>query len=364
MSNKIIKYFAVSLGLLAAAMAGPAMAARWAFVVGNDAYQSIDRLKNAALDAKAVSESLREAGYETTLVQDADLKKLKDDLRNFRQKIQGGDEVVFFFSGHGVNLDGQNYLLPVDVRASSADQVRDDALAVSQVLADIRSMRPAFTLAILDACRNNPFQSTGRSLGGRGLAAPSGASGEMILYAAGEGQQALDRLGSTDPVPNGVFTRVFLKEMKRPGLSVDQVLRNVRTEVYRLGMSVNHEQVPAIYDQVIGQYFFFPTGAGTVSAASALPPLVSVPSTVPTRPPVVVVKPPSSTTPTRPALRASSNEVGDWEVARNARSAVALDLFISKYPDSRFTDTAKLMRQKFNHAPSVPRAGAMPTPFQ
>ena len=113
-----------------------------------------------------------------------------------------------------------------------------------------------FTLAVIDACRNNPFPNKGRAIGGRGLAPTSAATGQMIMFSAGTGQQALDRLGDQDKERNGLFTRIFAKEMLKPGLSVDRVLRNVRNEVVRLAKTVGHEQTPALYDQAIGEFYF------------------------------------------------------------------------------------------------------------
>ncbi|MBP8018890.1 MAG: SUMF1/EgtB/PvdO family nonheme iron enzyme [Hylemonella sp.] len=237
-----------------------AFAARLALVVGNDRYQHVSPLRNAGADAQTMAAAFRQAGYKVSLARDRDLKSFKDDLRAFKQSIRSGDEVVLYFSGHGLQLGGDNYLLPVDVRADTEDQVRDDAVPLSHVLADLRAARPEFTLAIIDACRDNPFPKTGRSIGGRGLTRVDSATGQMVLYAAGEGQQALDRLGNSDTVPNGLFTRVFVKEMTRPGVPVDQVLKNVRIEVNRLAKTVRHEQVPALYDQVLGTYYFYPPG--------------------------------------------------------------------------------------------------------
>lgn len=237
---------------------------RLALVIGNDGYEQISKLRNARSDAQAMAEALRGAGYQVDLKTDRTQREMLDDVRALRQRIKGGDEVVFFFSGHGVQLGASNHLLPVNVRNQSEDQVRDDALELSRVLADLRSARPAFTLAIVDACRDNPFAGSGRSLGGRGLTGVAGANGQMVIYAAGEGQQALDRLGNSDPVRNGLFTRVFIREMQKPGVPVHQVLRNVRVEVARLAQTVGHVQVPAIYDQVLGDFYFV---AGGVSAA-------------------------------------------------------------------------------------------------
>ena len=109
---------------------------------------------------------------------------------------------------------------------------------------------------MIDACRDNPFKSSGRSVGGRGLAPTTAATGQMIVFSAGTGQQALDKLGPNDKSKNGLFTRVFVKEMQKAGVSVDRVVRNVRTEVVALAKSVGHDQVPAIYDQVVGEFYF------------------------------------------------------------------------------------------------------------
>ena len=106
--------------------------------------------------------------------------------------------------------------------------------------------------------RDNPFKSTGRAIGTRGMAPTTAATGQMIIFSAGSGQQALDKLGGADKDPNSVFTRTFLKEMEKPGLTVDRVLRNVRNQVVGLAKSVGHQQVPALYDQVVGDFYFKP----------------------------------------------------------------------------------------------------------
>jgi hypothetical protein len=111
---------------------------------------------------------------------------------------------------------------------------------------------------VLDACRDNPFKVRGRSVGGgtRGLAPTSAATGQLVVFSAGNGQQAMDKLGPSDKNKNGVFTRTFIKEMQKPGLTIDRIVKNVRNEVAELAKSVGHEQVPAIYDQVLGEFYF------------------------------------------------------------------------------------------------------------
>ena len=229
---------------------------RRALVIGNDSYQEVSKLQNARADAKAMGLALQKVGFNVTSKSDLTERGMKDAIRTFKNEIRGGDEVVIFFAGHGVQLGSSNFLLPVDIRGQSEDQVKDEAMPLQRMLDDIQDSKAKFALAIIDACRDNPFKTASRAIGGRGLAPTSAASGQMVIFSAGTGQQALDRLNDKDKDPNGLFTRIFLKEMDKPGVSIDRVLRNVRTEVVRLSKSVGHEQVPSLYDQAMGDFYF------------------------------------------------------------------------------------------------------------
>ena len=297
--------------LLALFQMGPAQAARLALLIGNDSYAAAPQLKNARADADAMAVALRRAGYQVTLVKDRTLRQMKDDVRQLKMRIRGGDEVVLFYSGHGVQIGAMNYLLPVDVRSDSEDQVRDDGLALSSVLEELRAQKPALTLAIIDACRDNPFKGSGRAIGGRGLTGVSGATGQMVIYSAGEGQQALDRLGDNDPVKNGLFTRVFVREMEAAGVSVDQVARKVREEVNRLARHVRHDQVPAIYDQVLGQFYFYAPATVTIVAAPAADPALAI-------------------------------EAQDWQAAQGSDTVAAYQAYMAEYPRGLHLSTARI----------------------
>jgi hypothetical protein len=229
---------------------------RKALVIGNDLYKHVPKLNNAGADAEAMAKSLEAVGYKVSKHLNLDEKRFKQAVRDFRQNLNGGDEVLFFFAGHGVQLGNANYLLPTDVQGDHEDQVKDDAILLQKVLDDLEDKKTKFALAVIDACRDNPFKGKGRAIGGRGLAPTSAATGQMIMFSAGSGQQDLDSMGDNDKDKNGLFTRIFVKEMLKPGLSVDRVLRNVRTEVVRLARSVGHEQTPALYDQAIGDFYF------------------------------------------------------------------------------------------------------------
>jgi len=224
-------------------------------VIGNDSYVALPKLKNGKEDARAVANAFSKIGYTVSLRLDLSERQMRAELRNFKRSIVAGDEIVVFFAGHGVQITGENYLLPIDSNAKNEDEVRDEAISLQRVVDDAIESKARLALFVIDACRDNPFKVPGRSIGGtRGLAAASPATGQMIVFSAGTGQQALDNLGPKDFEKNSVFTRAFVKEVLRRGLTVDQVIRNVRREVVQQAKSIGHEQVPAVYDQIVGDF--------------------------------------------------------------------------------------------------------------
>lgn len=227
-----------------------------ALLLGNDRYQNVTALKNAKADALAMAKVLQTIGYRTWVKTDLTLSAMKNALRQFKSEVEGGDEVVIFYAGHGVQIGSSNYLLPIDINTESEDQVKDDGIQLQRLLDDMNEKKVRLTLALIDACRDNPFPKSGRAIGGRGLAPTTAATGQMIIFSAGSGQQALDRLGAEDKDPNSLFTRTLIKEIRVPGVRVDNVIREVRKKVVEAARAVGHEQVPAIYDQVVGDFYF------------------------------------------------------------------------------------------------------------
>jgi hypothetical protein len=235
-------------------------AMRRALIIGNDTYKYADPLKNAREDARAMAAELKGFGYEVSLHLDQSQKSMQAALRDFRDKVNAGDEVLFYFSGHAVEIDGKNFLTPIDTVGINQNQLADDSIDLkSAVLDPLTTKKVKLTLALIDACRDNPFlktASTRSTAGTKGLAPTTPATGQLIVYSAGSGQTALDRLGPNDTDKNGVFTRVLLSEMKKNNVPIHQVIRNVRSEVVKLARSIGHDQVPAIYDQVDGDFYF------------------------------------------------------------------------------------------------------------
>lgn len=229
---------------------------RKALVFGNDSYRDVPELRNARSDARAMSAALLDLGYAVCMHLDLGEREMKKAIRDFITNVSGGDEVLFFFVGHGVQIGAVNYLLPVDVRADDAASVRDEGIPLQRVLDDLNEAKARLTIAIIDACRDNPFKGSGRAIGGRGLAPTSTVAGQMVMFSAGAGQQALDSVGPNDKSPNGLFTRTFLKHLGRKGVTVDRIMRDVRAEVNSIAKTVGHDQVPALYDQVVGDFYF------------------------------------------------------------------------------------------------------------
>jgi uncharacterized caspase-like protein len=153
---------------------------RIALVIGNDSYTHVSKLANARADARAVAAALKQTGFDVTLRTDLNRNDMMEALRIFITRVAGGSDAVFYFAGHGVEIDRANYLLPVDLNARNPRQVQDDALALQRVLDDLRDQGARFSLAIIDACRDNPLPREGgkRTIGGaRGLSAPTPATG-------------------------------------------------------------------------------------------------------------------------------------------------------------------------------------------
>ena len=344
---------AVILLLLAAALASPHVLAqavpearRAALVIGNDRYSNIPSLRNARADATAVAEALRESGFDVMARYDLDERALRAAVREFMASLSGGDEAVFFYAGHGVQLGAANYLLPTDIAPDDEARVRDESLPLQRVLDDLTDRRVRFSLAIIDACRNNPFPADRlRSIRtGRGLVATSPATGQMVMFSAGVGQTALDLLDDRDRSRNGVFTRVLLRELRKEGIAADQILRNVRDEVVRLARSVGHEQVPALYDQSIGR-FYLRRATGT---------------------PAEISNPAAPLTAAAAVETASQvNERLFWESVKDSRSPEELRAYLQRFPDGVFTDLARLRIDALTRAQSPvagPAAASTPSP--
>ena len=256
---------------------------RLAFVVGNDAYQNIDTLKKAVNDARAMAQGLQQLGFQVTLGENLKRRDFIERFSNFENSVRSGDVVFLFYSGHGVELDGANYLMPIDVPRVAPQQqslLKDESISTDNIIQRLKARGTRSQIVVLDACRENPFrQAGGRSVGGaRGLAPTQTPGGVFVIYSAGVGETALDRLSDADANPNSVFTRSFLPLLTDPSQSLVAVAKETRLRVKSLASTIGATQSPAYYDEIDGDLFLARADLG---GASAPPPRVTSPPPAP-----------------------------------------------------------------------------------
>ncbi len=284
---------------------------RLAFVVGNDAYRNVAPLQKAVNDARAISRSLQQLGFRVTLGENLVWRDYVEKFSIFENSIQPGDVAFLFYSGHGVEIDGANYLIPVDAPKVAPEQeslLKDVSISTDSLIQRLKARGTRTQIIVLDACRENPFrQANGRSVGGaRGLAGARLPGGVFMIYSAGVGEVALDRLSDSDTNPNSVFTRSFLPLLESPDNSLIAVAKQTRAAVKSLAASIGQTQSPAYYDEIDGDIFL-----ARGSAISSPPPAI-VPDTQPvttTQPTVRSDIPPLPPTPNRDFIFPDSDSV-------------------------------------------------------
>lgn len=234
--------------LLACACTSWGADGRVALVAGNNNYVSGSKLVNAVSDAKAMAQVLRAAGWEVLEIHDATHANFEATFAKFLGQLGKGGEGVFYFSGHGLELARQNFLLPVDFDGSSAEAAAKKAIPLQDLIRRISAVSPRAVAMILDACRANPALKGLMPRPGLGEVAQAVPAGMFMMYGAGAGQFALDRLSASDPVPHGLFTRELLAAMGDDSLDFRQIARRTRVSVIDKALAVNHVQIPSVYD--------------------------------------------------------------------------------------------------------------------
>jgi hypothetical protein len=277
-------------------------------VIGNDRYVNMpaDRqLQKAVNDANTIAHALRALGFDVLVGTNLGRQGMIDKLAEFTARLEAGDTAAFFFAGHGVAIQGVNYLVPSDVPPVSEGaeaRVRGASLAEPDIIAELQAKSVRVALLVIDACRDNPFpRAPGRSIGNtRGLADATPARGVFTIYSAGIGQTALDRLGDRDSANNSVFTRIFAEQLVRPELHLGDLAVEVRERVAALalqatdgsGQPAPHEQTPAYYDQTLGGRIYLGRGVPSGSYGTAAAPTQQTKTAALSSPPEAAVRPP------------------------------------------------------------------------
>ena len=254
----------VLIGALVAGLVGATGARaeqRLALVVGNSAYTKVSALPNPVSDAKLIADSLTKAGFDVTTALDVTQRDLKRAVRDFSQKLEstGPDGVgLFYYAGHGLQVNGTNYLVPVDAGIETEGDVAIETVSLNDVMSALAFSRARLTFVVLDACRDNPYKRGFRSVQ-RGLALVDAPRGSLIAYATSPGDVAADGAGANSP-----YTAALAELMNEPGVPVEQVFKKVRI---RVAEATDGKQLPWESSSLTGD-FYFKTGAAADSGAA------------------------------------------------------------------------------------------------
>jgi uncharacterized caspase-like protein len=326
-----------SLRLLIAAalllVCEPALAdKRVALVLGNSAYQNAPPLANPVNDAALMAQTLKDAGFDVVdFRQNLPALETRRALRDFADKANGADIAVIYYAGHGLEVDGGNYLIPVDAKLERDNDVYDEAFSLDRILLSVESAKK-LQLVILDACRDNPFTKTmkktlaTRSIG-RGLARVEPAnSNTLIAYSAKAGSTSQDGAGKNSP-----FTMALSRHLTTPGLDVRRAFGFVRDDVLK---STDNKQEPYVYGSLGGDDVPL-----VPIAASLTAPVAAAPAAAP---------------------NPQADVRRDYELALQLGNKAAFNVFLSQHPDGFYSSLAKLQLEKIaadeTHAAAVEKA--------
>jgi uncharacterized caspase-like protein len=306
---------------------------RVALVIGNSNY-SWKPLVNPVNDARAVAQTLRDIGFPSAnvhLVIDARQTELRRSVREFVEGVRAGDVALVYYAGHGVEVKGGNYMLPVDLPADASENyVEDEAVSAQRLLRDLDDQGARVRILILDACRDNPLRAS-RSAGG-GLA-PMEGKGSLVVFSTEAGRTAADTPGQS----NSVFTQFLLQGLRQPGVSIDDAMKRVSRNVAR---ATDERQVPAIYGLLLDDVILV-SGSGSAPAPAPAPtPVTSAaPVSRPANSPSTVSTPaPTSGTTSRFAKdQAEADLINSVSKTTDpAQKIRILDEWTAKYPQTAF----------------------------
>lgn len=225
-----------------------------ALVIGNSSYKSAP-LRNPISDATAIGENLRDLGYQTQILTNADFKPLKKSIVKFSKQMRGAEIGLFYYAGHGIQYKGKNYLIPVDANIQTEEDIAIEGVDMGYVFGKMAAAKAQVNIIILDACRNNPFERSW-SGGGQGLAVMDAPAGSLVAYATAPGQVALD--GDGLDAKHSVYTAALLDSMRSDGASIEEIFKDVRRRVRE---STNGKQIPWESTSLEGDVVLKPGGS-------------------------------------------------------------------------------------------------------
>ncbi len=315
------------LVLLSLVFTGPALAdKRVALVIGNSAYKNVPQLANPKNDASDMAAKLEALGFEVVQGEDLDLRGMRSTVRDFVRKLDGADLSLFFYAGHGLQVNGNNYMAPVDAQLASYDDLDFEALPMDLVLSAMER-NTKVNLIFLDACRDNPLaQNLARSMGtrstavGRGLAKIGSGIGSLIAFSTQPGNVALDGDGRNSP-----FTTALLKHLGTPGKSVTTDLISVRKDVLA---ATGGKQVPWDNSSLTGPVVLVPKAS--VTQADQIPDMQVNRQFAPTD--------------------SSQFEITFWNSIKDSSAPPLIETYLKRYPNGTFAEIARVKIKLLNAA--------------
>jgi TPR repeat protein len=299
--------FAAVLAFAAAAVASSRLAAetRSALVVGNSLYTT-GPLKNPKNDAEAVAKALTAVGFSVVKLIDADQKTMRRAIVDFGRRLRSADGVgLFYYAGHGAQVAGENYLVPIASEIKDTSEVPIESINLAEILKAMERSAGRTNIVILDACRNNPFPGAARSPS-RGLAAVSAPSGTLVAFATAPGQIALDGDGANSP-----YSAALAANIPAPGLVLEEMFRRTRRQVL---LTTNNRQTPWEHSSLTDAFFFNPKQSEQEADARRA----------------------------GSATAAQIKELEDWDRIRDASDERVFQRHLAAYPDGLFAELARL----------------------
>lgn len=309
---------------------------RVALVIGNGAYEK-GPLRNPVNDALDMAENLRQLGFEVLKRENVDQRTMEEAIREFGKRLTPGSVGLFYYSGHGIQVEGRNYLIPVDARIETESDVKYESVDAGRVLGKMEDAGNDLNIVMLDACRDNPFSKSFRSES-RGLARMDAPSGSLIAYATAPGEVAADGTGR-----NGIFTKHLLKHMQTPGLTIERVLKRVRVDVTR---ETFERQVPWESSSLRGDFYFKAKEQEIATAKPAEPEVEDRPDK-------------------------NNIEALFWESIKDSEEPAFYEEYLGRFPNGYFSGIAKLKLERLqknvpDNVPAedeerVPQSTSIPT---
>jgi uncharacterized caspase-like protein len=327
-----MRYFIIALSIAGTLVSANAANAdrRVAFVVGNGAYKNVQALPNPPIDAKSMAGVLRNAGFEVVEGTNLPRDKMTERLLEFGQKAQGADVVLFFYAGHGIAIDGINYLLPVDADIKSEMDVKLGSAINIDVTLDQTMSDAKVKLVFLDACRDNPFTAKIKATATRsvnvqtGLAEMKSGEGTLIAFATGPGQTALDGQEGT----HSPFTRALVANITAPGVEIQQAMTKVRAQVSE---ETNKSQLPWGHTNLIGSVYLNQVASPAANPVATQSNSAAVAST----------------------SGSSDVELEFWRSIRESNKPEELNAYLTTYPNGRFKSLALARIASLQDGPST-----------